>query len=115
VQSELAQWLSERELVEARNRETVAVTPVASVAPRRYGAALGWAAAATLAIAGLAWLVATDNLDRTLEHLPGATIPTSAIEASANRLTRAFSEETAVFTSIDSTAESSLAPLSEQP
>ena len=85
------------------------------VAPRRYCAALGWAVAATLAIAGLAWLVAADTLDRALEHLPDATGPTSAIEASSSRLTRAFSEETAVFTDVDSIAESSLAPLSEQP
>jgi serine/threonine-protein kinase len=115
AQSELAQWLSERELIEARDRETVAATPVTPVAPRRYGAALGWAVAATLAIAGLAWLVAADTLDRALGHLPDATGLTSAIEASSNRLTRAFSEETAVFTDVDSIAESSLAPLSEQP
>jgi NAD(P)-dependent dehydrogenase (short-subunit alcohol dehydrogenase family) len=88
------------------------VTPVA---PRRYGAALGWAMAATLAIAGLAWLVATDTLDRALEHLPDATRPTAAIEASANRLTRAFGEETAVFTNVDSTAESALSRLPKQP
>jgi len=115
AQSELAQWLSERKLIEARDRDTVAVTPVTPVAPRRFGAALGWAVAATLAIAGLAWLVATDTLDRALEHLPDATGPTFAIEASASRLTRAFSEETAVFTDIDSTAEGDLAPLPERP
>jgi serine/threonine-protein kinase len=115
AQSELAQWLSERELVEPRDRDTVAATPVKPVAPRRYGAALGWAAAAVLAIAGLAWLAATDTLDRALEHIPYATRPAAAIEASSNRLTRAFSEETAVFTNVDSTAESVLSHLSEQP
>ena len=112
AQSELAQWLSARELIEARNRETVAATPVA---PRRYGAALGWAAAATLAIAGLTWFVATGTLDRALEHLSDATGPTAAIEASAHRLTRAFSEDTAVFTNFDSTAQSALSPIPEQP
>jgi serine/threonine protein kinase len=115
VQSELAQWLSDRELIEARNRETVAAKPVTPVVRRRYGAALGWAAAAALAIAGLAWLAATDTLDRTLERLPDATAPTAAIQASANRLTRVFSDETAVFTTVDSTAEKALPPLSEPP
>ena len=115
AQSELARWLSERELIEARDRETVAATPVTPVAPRRYAAALGWAAAAVLAIAGLAWLVATDTLDRALEHLPDATRQTAAIEASPNRLTRAFSEETAVFTNVDSTTESALSRLPKQP
>jgi hypothetical protein len=110
--SELAQWLSARELIEARNRETVSATPVA---PRRYGGALGWAAAVTLAIAGLTWFVATGTLDRALEHLPDATGPTAAIEASAHRLTRAFSEDTAVFTNFDSTAQSALPRIPEQP
>jgi hypothetical protein len=114
VQSELAQWLSDRELIEARDRETVAAKPVTPVVRRRYGAVTGWAAAA-LAIAGLVWLVTTGALDRTLERLPNATAPTAAIEASANRLTRVFSDETAVFTTVDSTVESALSPLPEQP
>ena len=114
VQSELAQWLSDRELIEARDRETVAAKPVTPVVRRRYGAVTGWAAAA-LAIAGLVWLVTTGALDRTLERLPNATAPTAAIEASAARLTRVFSDETAVFTSVDSTVESALSPLPEQP
>jgi serine/threonine-protein kinase len=112
AQSELTQWLSECELIEARDRETVAATPVA---PRRYAAALGWAAAAALAIAGLAWFGPTGTLDRALEHLSDATGSTAAIEASAQRLTRAFSEDTAVFTNLDSTAESALSPLPEKP
>jgi hypothetical protein len=87
AQSELALWLSERNLIEARDRETVAATPVAPAAPRRYGTALGWAVASVLAFAGLAWLVATGTLDRALERLPDAAGPTTAIEASANRLT----------------------------
>jgi len=113
VQSELARWLSERELVEVRDRETVAAKPVTPVVRRRYGAMLGWAAA--FAIAGLTWLVTTNKLDRALEHIPDATVPTAAIGASATRLTRAFSEEAAVFTSVDSTVESALSPLPEQP
>jgi hypothetical protein len=83
------------------------------VVRRRYGAMLGWAAA--FAIASLTWLVTTNKLDRALEHIPDASVPTAAIEASAARLTRAFSEETAVFTSVDSTVESALSPLPEQP
>ena len=84
------------------------------VAPRRYRAALGWAAG-VLAIASLAWLVATNALDHTLEQLPDAIRPTAAVEASSNRLTRAFSDETAVFTNVDSTAKSVLSRLPEQP
>jgi serine/threonine protein kinase len=114
AQSELAQWLSERDLIEARDRETVAATPVTPAAPRQHGAALGWAAA-VLAFAGLAWLIATGTLDRALERLPDATGPTAAIEAPADRLTRAFREETTAFTNVDSTAESALSSLSEQP
>jgi serine/threonine-protein kinase len=113
VQSELARWLSECKLVEVRDRETVAAKPVMPVVRRRYGAMLGWAAA--FAIASLTWLVTTNKLDRALEHIPDASVPTAAIEASAARLTRAFSEETAVFTSVDSTVESALSPLPEQP
>ncbi len=112
TQRELAQWLIERKLIEVRDRETVAATPVAR---RRSGAALGWAAAAALAIAGLAWLVATDTLERALEHLPDATGPTAAIEASASQLTRTFGEEAAFFTNVDSTAESTLSALPEPP
>ena len=112
AQRVLAQWLSKCELIEARDRETVAATPVA---PRRTGAALRWAAAAALAVAGLAWLVATDSLDRALEHLPDLRGPTAAIEASANRLTRAFGEETAFFTNVDSERRERPPPLPEQP
>ena len=112
AQGVLAQWLSKRDLFEARDRETVAAT---SVARRRYGAALRWAAVAALAIAGLAWLVATDTLDRALEYLPDATGTTAAIEASANRLTRAFGEETAFFTNVDSERRERPPPLPEQP
>jgi hypothetical protein len=115
AQSEIAQWLSARELIEARDRETVAATPATPVAPRRYGATLIWAAAAALAIAGLTWFVVTDTLAPALDHLPDATGPTAAIEASAHRLTRAFSEDTAVFTNFDSSAKSALSPLPEQP
>ena len=114
VQRELAHWLRERELVEARDRETVAATPVSRGTPRRYGAALGWAAAAALAIAGLAWLVAAGSLDRALVNLSVATGRTAAIQASTDRLTRAFGEEEAVFTNVDSRAESALSPLPEQ-
>jgi len=112
AQSELTQWLSARELIESRDRETVAATPVA---PRRHVAAFRWAAAAALAIAGLTWLVATDTLDRAFEYLPAAAGPKATIEASANRLTRSFSGETAAFTNVDSTAESAFSPVSEQP
>ena len=115
VQRELAEWLNERELIEARDRDTVAATPVKPVATRRYGAALGWAAAAVLAIAGLAWLVASDALDRALEHLPDAIHPTAAFEASPNRLTRAFDGETAVFSNVDSTSDGALSHLPKQP
>ena len=112
AQRVLARWLSKCELIEARDRETVAATPVA---PRRTGAALRWAAAAALAVAGLAWLVATDSLDRALEHLPDLTGPTAAIEASANRLARAFGGETASFTNVDSDRRKRPSPVPEQP
>jgi serine/threonine-protein kinase len=115
TQREIAQWLNERELIEARGRETVAAASVTPVEPRRHRAAPRWAAAAVLAIAGLAWLVATDTLDRALEHLLDRTRSAAAIEASADRLTSAFSEEMAEFTNVDSTAESALSPLPEQP
>jgi serine/threonine protein kinase len=106
VQRELAEWLSRSELLEARDGDTVAATPVTPGA-HRYGAALGWAAATALAIAGLAWLIATDTLDRPLDHLLDATRQAAAIETPSNRLTRAFSEETAIFTNVDSPAERS--------
>jgi len=115
TQREIAQWLNERELIEARGRETVAAAPATPVEPRRHRAAPRWAAAAVLAIAGLAWLVATDTLDRALEHLLDRTRSAAAIEASADRLTSAFSEEMAEFTNVDSTVESALSPLPEQP
>jgi len=112
VQREIAQWLIERDLVAARDRDTVAAAPVAR---RRSGVALGWAAVTALAIAGLVWFVATDTLDRALEHLGDAGSPTLAIEASANSFTRAFSEETARFGNLDPGAESALPPFPEQP
>jgi serine/threonine protein kinase len=115
AQGELAQWLSESELVEVRERETVAAKPVTAVDRCWYGDTLGWAAAAALAIAGMVWLVATDTLDRALELIPDATAPTATVEASADRLTRAFSDETDVFTNVDSTAENTLSPLPERP
>ncbi len=113
TQAELAQWLSERELVEVRDRDTVAAKPVTTPVRRRYGAALGWATA--LAIAGLSWLVATGTLDRALESISDANAPKAAIEASANQLARAFGNEPAVFTATDSSTESALSPLPEQP
>jgi len=116
VRSELAQWLRERELVEARDRETVAAKPVMKVGRRGYGGALSWAAAAAIAMAGLAWLLVTTNtLDRALERLPNSMGPTANIETSADRLTRVFSNETTAFTTLDSTRESARSPLPERP
>jgi serine/threonine protein kinase len=112
-QREIAQWLNERELVEVRERETVAAKPVTPVARRRYRTALGWAAA--LAIAGVAWFVAANAFDRGFDRVPDAQASAAAIEASMSRLTRAFSAETAVLTTADSSAESALGSLPEQP
>ena len=106
AQRELAQWLRERELVEARERDTVAVRPATPVVQRRYAAALAWAAA--VAMACLGWLAATGTLDRALERLFDANAPTATIETSTSQLTRAFSKKSTVFTAADSTAESAL-------
>jgi serine/threonine protein kinase len=111
VQSVLAQWLKKRELVEVRDRETVAAKSVTPNGRHRYGAALGWVAA--LVIAGMAWLFATGALDRALERISDPPAPTAAIEASASQLTRAFGKEAPIFTNVDSTTESALAPLPE--
>ncbi|MBW2494011.1 MAG: serine/threonine protein kinase [Deltaproteobacteria bacterium] len=117
IRGEVARWLRERELVEVRDRETVAAKPAVPVARRRYAARLGWAAAAflTLAIAALGWLVATDTLDRALEQIPDAAARTAAIQASSTRLTRAFSEEAAAVSSVDPNVESALSPLPTHP
>ncbi len=113
LQRELARWLRERELVEVRERDTVAVQPATPVVRRRYRAALAWAAAA--AIACLSWLVATGTLEHALEKLSDAKVPTARIEASTRQLTRAFRDEAAVFTAADSTPGSALSPVPEEP
>jgi len=113
VQRELARWLRERELIEVRERDTVAVQPATPVGRRHDRAALAWAAA--VAIACLGWLVATGALERAIEELSDARVPTAAIEASTGQLARAFRSESAAFTAADSTPESALSPVPAEP
>ncbi len=107
LQAELARWLEDRQLVEARDGDTVAATPAKPGPRRRSATPLGWAAA-LLAIAGVAWLVAGGVLERALGRLQPAAGPTIAVEDPAERPTRASGAERPAFTAADATAERGL-------
>jgi len=115
VQREIADWLSACDLVELRERETVAATPTAPRASRRYRFALACAVVTALSIVGLIWLARVNALDRGPNWLTGPKHSTAAIEASVVQLTRALGEQTAAVPSADSSAERARSPLPEKP
>jgi len=115
VQREIADWLCGCDLVEVRERETVAATPAAPHGSRRFRVALVGALVASLAIAGLLWLMRANTFDRGSAWLSDTKHSRAAIEASVVQLTRALGEPSAAATSADSSAEVARSALSEEP